>query len=76
MHGNGDNEPENVKKQNLGESTLYVTLFDHKKRTTRVYTRDNELDNFYSTKSDAPIVDVTFFSQVKIDDQGRPSVQR
>ena len=26
----------------LGEWTLYITVFDHKERTTRVYTRDNK----------------------------------
>ena len=44
-----------------GEQTLYITVFDHKERTTRVYTRDNEMDTFYSTKSDAPLVDVGHF---------------
>ena len=42
----------------LGERTLYITVFDHKERTTRVYTRDDEIDVFYSTKSDAPLFDV------------------
>ena len=31
----------------LGKRTLYITVFDHKERTTRVYTRDNEIDTFY-----------------------------
>jgi hypothetical protein len=43
-------------------------VFDHKERTTRVYTRDNEMDTFYSTESDAPLVDVGhFLLEVKID---------
>jgi hypothetical protein len=37
-----DDEPENTERHKLGESTLYITVFDHKERTTRVYTRDNE----------------------------------
>jgi transposase InsO family protein len=45
----------------LGEWTLYITVFDHKERTTRVYTQENEIDTFYSTTSDAPIVDVGHF---------------
>ena len=68
LWGNRDNEPENVEKHKLGERTLYVTVFDHKERTTRVYTRDNEEDTFYSTKSDAPLVDVGhFLLEVEID---------
>ena len=39
----------------LGERTLYITVFDHKERTTRVYTRDDKVETFYSTKSDAPL---------------------
>ncbi|KAF8799336.1 hypothetical protein BYT27DRAFT_6867385 [Phlegmacium glaucopus] len=50
--------PENAEKHKLGERILYITVFDHKERTTRVYTRDNEIDTFYSTNSDAPLVDV------------------
>ena len=42
----------------LGEQVLYITVFDHKERTTRVYTQDGEADTFYSTKSDAPLFDV------------------
>ena len=72
-----DNEPEHAEEYKLGESTLYVTVFDHKERTTRVYTRDNEIDIFYSTKSNAPIVDVGHFLldveiDVKIDPEGDP----
>jgi hypothetical protein len=71
---NRDNEPENHK---LGERTLYITVFDHKERTTRVYTRENELDAFYSTKSDAPLVDVGHLLleveiDAKIDPKGDP----
>ena len=37
---NESTEPENVVKHELGErTTLYITVFDHKERTTRVYTR-------------------------------------
>ena len=74
-----DNEPDNLNADNhkLGERTLYVTVFDHKERTTRVYTRDNEEDTFYSTKSDAPLVDVGHFQleveiDAKIDAKGDP----
>ena len=47
--------------------SIYITgtVFVHKGRTTQVYTRDNLNgrlgDTFYSTKSDAPIVDVGHF---------------
>jgi hypothetical protein len=72
-----DNESENAEKHKLGESTLYITVFDHKERTTRVYIRDNGIDIFYSTKSDAPIVDVGHFLleveiDVEIDPKGDP----
>ena len=44
-----DNETENAEKHKLGERTLYITVFDHKERTTRlgVYTRVKEKDTFY-----------------------------
>ncbi|KAF8813289.1 hypothetical protein BYT27DRAFT_6375931 [Phlegmacium glaucopus] len=42
----------------VGERVLYITVFDHKEHATRIYTRDNEADIFYSTNSDAPLVDV------------------
>jgi hypothetical protein len=45
-HSDSDNEPENAENYILGESTLYIKVFDHKERTTRVYTRDNEIDTF------------------------------
>ena len=65
---NKDNEPVNAEKHKLGERTLYIAVFDHKERTTRVYTRDNKKETFYSTKSDAPIVDVGHFVlEVEID---------
>ena len=72
-----DYEPENAGEHKLGERILYITVFDHKERTTRVYTRDNEIDNFYSTKSDAPLVDVGHFLleveiDAKIDAKGDP----
>ena len=58
----------------LGERTLYITVFDHKERTTRVYTRDNGKDTFYSTKLDAPTVDVGhFLLEVEIVDKIDPS---
>ena len=65
------NERENAK--NPGERTLYITVFDHKERTTRVYTRNNNMDIFYSTKSDAPLVDVGhFLLEVEIDAKIHP----
>ena len=57
-HGNRDNEHGNAKNHKLGERTLYITVLDHKERTTRVYTRENDKDTLYSIKSDAPLVDV------------------
>jgi hypothetical protein len=63
-----DNEPENAEEHKLGESTLYITVFDHKERTTRIYTRYDEINIFYSTKLDAPLVDVAhFLLEVEID---------
>jgi hypothetical protein len=62
-----------VDNHKLGERTLYITVFDHKERTTRVYTRNNEVDTFYSTKSDAPLVDVgRFLLEVEIDTEIDP----
>ena len=61
-----------------GERTLFITVFDHKERTTRVYTRrDDEVETFYSTQSDAPLVDVGHFIleveiDTKIDPKGDP----
>ena len=65
---NRDNNPDNAEKDMLGERTLFITVFDHKERTTRAYTRINERDIFYSTTSDAPLVDVGhFLLEVQID---------
>ena len=76
-HSHDVNEPENGETRKLGESILYITVFDHKERTTRVYTRDNDIDIFYSTISDAPVVDVGHFLleveiNVEIDPKGDP----
>ena len=61
-------EPWDAERYKPGERSLYITVFDHKERTTRVYTRDDEVDTFYSTKSDAPHVDVGhFILEVEID---------
>ena len=65
---NSENKSENSENHKLGERTLYITVFDHKERTTRVYTRDDEVETIYSTKSDAPLVDVGhFILEVEID---------
>ena len=74
LMGNGDN---NAEIHKLGERTLYITVFDHKERTTRVYTRDGEVETIYSTKSDAPVVNVGHFLlevelEAKIDSKGDP----
>ena len=71
-----DNEWD-AKRHKPGERTLYTTVFDHKERTTRVYTRDDEVETFYSTKSDAPLVDVGHFMleveiDAEIDSKGDP----
>ena len=52
-------------------------MFDHKERTTRVYTQENEIDAFYSTKLDASLVDVGHLLleveiDAKIDPKGDP----
>jgi hypothetical protein len=72
-----DDEPENAVYHKLGKSTLFITVFDHKECTTRVYTRDNDIDIFYSTESDAPLVDFGHFVleveiDVEIDPKGDP----
>ena len=72
-----DNRPWDVERHKPGERTLYITVFDHKERTTRVYTRDDEVETFYSTKSDAPLVDVGHFIleveiNAEIDPKGDP----
>ena len=61
----------------VGERFLYITVFDHKERMTRIYTREYEEDAFYSTKSDAPHVDIGHFLleveiDAKIDPKGDP----
>ena len=66
-----------MENHKLGERILYITVFDHKERTTRVYTQDDELETFYSTKSDAPLVDIGHFIleveiDAKIDSKGDP----
>ena len=76
-HRNRDNGLENSEKHKLGEWALYITVFDHKERTTRVYTQENGNDTFYSIKSDAPLVDVGHYLleveiDVKIDHRGDP----
>ena len=58
LRRNKDNESQNAENYELGERTLYITVFDHKERTTRVFTRDDEVETIYSTKLDAPLVDV------------------
>jgi hypothetical protein len=64
----GRAEYEESENHKLGERILYITVFDHKERTTRVYTRVDEEDFFFSTKSDAPFVDVGhFLLEVEID---------
>ena len=72
-----DNGPWDAERHKLGERTLYITVFDHKERTTRVYTRDNKVETFYSTISDAPLVDVGHHLleveiDAKIDSKGDP----
>ena len=62
-----DNESEDAENHKLGERILYITVFDHKERTTRVYTGVKEKDTFYSTKT-APIINVGhFLLEVEID---------
>ena len=40
------------------ERILYVTVFDHKERTTRVYTRQGAANHYYSTQSSIPFIDL------------------
>ena len=70
-------EPWDAERHKPGERILYITVFDHKERTTRVYTRNDEVEAIYSTKSDAPLVDVGHFLlkveiDSKIDSKGDP----
>ena len=72
-----ETEPWDVEIHELGERTLYITVFDHKERTTRVYTRDDEVETIYSTKSDTLLVDVGHHLleveiDAKIDPKGDP----
>jgi len=62
------------KSVKFGEWTLYITVFDHKEHTTRIYTRDNERDIFYSTKTDAPLVNIRLEVEIdaQIDRKGDP----
>ena len=53
-----------------GEWNLYITVFDLKEHTTRVYTRDNERDIFYSTKTDSRLINVKL--DVEINAQMNP----
>ena len=74
---NRRNELWDAERHKPGERTLYITVFDHKERTTRVYTRDDKVEAIYSTKSDAPFVDVGHFIleveiDAKIDFKGDP----
>jgi hypothetical protein len=41
-----------------GKRVLYITIFDHKERATRVYARDGTTERFYSTESDVPLIDL------------------
>jgi hypothetical protein len=53
-----------------GRRVLYITLFDHKERTTRVYTRDGTTERFYSTKSDVPLIDLRHgLLETKLDEE-------
>ena len=63
--------------EGLGEWTLYIMVFlsQDSERTTQVYTRDNKMDIFYSTKSDASslFVDVgQLLLEVEIDAEMDP----
>ena len=53
----------------LGESILYITVLDHKERTTRVYTQDNEMDTFllYEIGMRPSLMSDTFLLEVEID---------
>ena len=64
---NSENESEDLENHKLGERTLYITVFDHKERTTRVYTRDDEEETIYSTKSDVPLDVGHHLLEVEID---------
>jgi hypothetical protein len=55
----------NEEKHKLEEWTLYITIFDLKEHTTRIYTRVNEKDTLYSKSWDAPFIDSAL--EVKFD---------
>ena len=40
------------------EWVLYIAVFDHKERTTRVYTRGGTANDFYSIESSIPVIDL------------------
>ena len=60
-----DAEHEIAKKHKLGERILYITVFDHKERTTRVYTRDNEIDTLYQNQMRPSLMSDTFYLKWK-----------
>ena len=77
IRGRPHSEPWDAERHKPGERTLYITVFDHKERTTRVYTRDDDVETIYSTKLDAPLVDVGHHLleveiDAKIDSKGDP----
>jgi hypothetical protein len=47
-----------TREPEAGKQVLYITLFDHKERATRVYTRDGTTEHFYSTEFDVPLIDL------------------
>ena len=47
----GDIQPENAENHKLGERTPYIMVFDHKERTTRVYTRDDEVEKLSTQRN-------------------------
>ena len=56
--GASDAEQDTYELLKPGERVLYITIFDHKERTTRIYTRVGTDNGFYSTKSDVPAIDL------------------
>jgi hypothetical protein len=68
---------QNEPQSQAGQRVLYITIFDHKERTTRIYTRDGAIDRFYSVESDVPLIDLEHgLLEVKfgkeIDNEGDP----
>ena len=41
-----------------GERVLYIAVFDHKERTTRVYTRGDTANSFHAIESSIPSIDL------------------